>query len=390
MLNRKFINLQKNLLAIKIAFLTVIVFTPLILAAQTPAPKPCFDFTGTGRTSFATITGRTTVSPNLTWRILSNGGDGSSQTFPYGFGRTVEVNDQITPGYYDGDNRADVVVWRTSPIGQNEPGTYYIRPSTLTAGNPNAFYGVQWGLSGDFAGREADYDGDGRDDLTVVRLEPIPAQGDPYRAAMVWFVLRSGTNTFSAIRFGEYPIGFMPSSPADIPVVGADYNGDGRAEITVIRDYLYNEGNNTYFAGDSTTGALVLAQNWGGGGPLGGGGNGDVYVIGDYIGDRRADFAVMRLFGSGVTAPNATWFIKENGGSGQIVIRQFGYGDIAPYNTADAPVCGDYNGDGKQDIAVYRPSNSTFYWLNSPGFNTFSGQQWGQPGDEPIAARRSY
>jgi len=28
---------------------------------------------------------------------------------------------------------------------------------------------------------------------------------------------------------------------------------------------------------------------------------------------------------------------------------------------ADRPICGDYNGDGKQDIAIYRSSNSSLF-----------------------------
>lgn len=194
----------------------------------------------------------------------------------------------------------------------------------------------------------------------------------------MWFILRSNTNTFSAVRFG--------SAESDLPVTGADYNGDGRAEITVIRRYfdLQTERSNTYFAGDSNTGALVLAQDWG----LGG--NQDVYVIGDYLGDRRADFAVMRQSDSSGTALNGIWYILENGGSGQIVVRQFGYGYAGPQN--DLPICGDYNGDGKQDIAVYRRANRTFYWLNSPDFNNFSFQQWGAAsgGNLPVGVLHTF
>jgi hypothetical protein len=180
----------------------------------------------------------------------------------------------------------------------------------------------------------------------------------------VWFILHSSTNTFSAVRFGL---------PEDKPTTGADYNGDGRAEITVIRTYdsQLPARSNTYYAGDSITGALVVAQDWGGAG------NQDVYVIGDYLGDRRADFAVMRRSNSGVDATNATWYILENGGSRQIVVRQFGYGSAGA--ATDSAICGDYNGDGKQDIAVYRNAERNFYWLNSPDFNSFSSQQWGQP-----------
>lgn len=367
MLNQQFANLQRKLLTLKIACLAAIVLMPLTLLAQAPAPKPCFDFTGTGRTSFATTTGNGIANANIVWNILSNGGDGSTQTISFGLGGE-EVRDGLAAGYYDSDNRADIaVVRRSNPRGVDGTNTFYIRPSTLTAANPNVFYGVQWGLQSDIAaGYEADYDGDGRDDLTVFRR-------DSSTNNLVWLILRSNTNTFSAVRFGL---------TSDLPVKGADYNGDGRAEITVIRNRNTSTAS-TYFAGDSSTGALVLAQDWGGGD-----GNRDVYVIGDYLGDRRADFAVVRRSNSGVSALNATWYILENGGSNQFVARQFGYGNAGP--DTDLAVCGDYNGDGKQDIAVYRQGESTFYWLNSPGFTSFSTQQLGQLGGLPIGISHTF
>ncbi len=115
----------------------------------------------------------------------------------------------------------------------------------------------------------------------------------------------------------------------------------------------------------------------------------DFYVVGDYLGDRRADFAVYRAIGT-ISGDNGTWFIQENGGSGR-VIRPFGLTSVGNITT-DRPICGDYNGDGKQDIAIYRSSNSTFYWLNSPGFNFNSSStiQFGQPGDIPVAGLRAF
>lgn len=363
MLKQKFSHLKKQILIVSILGLAAFVFAPSTSLAQ-PPPKPCFDFTGTGRTSFVTTTGNF-QGPDINWHILSNGGNGSIQHIAFGRGNIeLAFNDNPAPGYFDNDNIADIAVTRYQNAGIG-PYNFLIRHST----NPGSIQ-FQWGTFPDMA-LLGDYDGDGRDDLTIARSNS---------GSLVWYILRSGTGTLGVVTFG---------SSSDFAVSGADYNGDGRDEVTVIRKYPpQQQRSSTYFAGDSVTGAVVVAQDWGDGGNTT-----DSYVFGDYIGDRRADFAIMRISNSGAPAFNATWYILENGGSGQIVVRQFGYGRGGP-GGEDSAICGDYNGDGKQDIAVFRQSQMGFYWLNSPDFNTPSGQVWGDPtaggGNFPIARTRTF
>jgi hypothetical protein len=52
----------------------------------------------------------------------------------------------------------------------------------------------------------------------------------------------------------------------------------------------------------------------------------------------------------------------------------------SPYN--DIPVPGDYDGDGKTDIAIWRPVEANWYMINSRT-NTVRVQQWGAAGDTP-------
>jgi spore coat protein A len=60
---------------------------------------------------------------------------------------------------------------------------------------------------------------------------------------------------------------------------------------------------------------------------------------GDYDGDGKTDVALYR---------DGTWYISRSSANGQ--------GQVVTWGglTQDIPVPGDYDGDGKTDIAVYR------------------------------------
>lgn len=313
--------------------------------APPPAAKPYLDFFGSGRTSFATA--RASSDGGIVWDLRNNGGGQEQEIINFG----LAASDSLVAGYFDADNKADVSVWR--PGANNSQAVYYIRPSTA----PTTFYGADWGLGSDRPGNEGDYDGDGKDDLTVIRN---------VNGNFVWYYLRSSNFTFSGLQFG--------SASSDIPLPGADYTGDGRHDLAIAR--IDAGGQITYIAGDSVTAALVQTQQWGNY-------NTDDIIVGDYIGDSRADFAVWRGFGS---TANGGWYIKENGGSGSLNTV---FGTPGAAAARDLAICGDYNGDGKNDIAVYRRSNNTFYWLNSPGATVSASQQSGLAGDIPIAAFRT-
>lgn len=52
----------------------------------------------------------------------------------------------------------------------------------------------------------------------------------------------------------------------------------------------------------------------------------------------------------------------------------------------DLPVPGDYDGDGKTDLAIFRPSTGQWFVLTSQSnFTTFAVLTWGMAGDVPVA-----
>lgn len=87
----------------------------------------------------------------------------------------------------------------------------------------------------------------------------------------------------------------------------------------------------------------------------------------DFDGDGRTDIAVFR-------PSDGFWFILQSSDHTQRP-QQWGI-------STDKLVPGDYDGDGRTDIAVFRPSNGVWYILQST--SGFMSQQFAAPGDVPV------
>jgi len=214
----------------------------------------------------------------------------------------------------------------------------------------------------------------GVDAMRFVRVaDPVADFNDDGRSDIT--VFRPGTGVWwihgvTQVRWGQR---------GDVPVPG-DFNGDGRADLAVWRPstgewWLHGIGKFQWgqagdvplvgdFNGDGRSDAAIWRPSTGewylrGIGKFQWGQRGDIPVVGDFDGDGRSDVAVFR-------PSNGTWYIR---GIARIQWGQRG----------DIPVVGDFNGDGVSDLTVFRPSTGT-WWIRG-----ITRVQWGQRGDIPIS-----
>ncbi len=263
------------------------------------------------------------------WYIFKSGGGFTFQQFG------TPNDDTPTPGDYDGDGKGDISVFRDSN------GVWY----RLNSSN-GTFTAVQFGTTNDEPVAR-DYDGDGKTDLAVARRTG---------GAIVWYVLGSTRGLFSA-QFGN----------ASDNVAPGDYDGDGKFDFAVQRGGTSATAQATFFILKSSNGALQVTP-WG----L----TNDLVVPGDYDGDGKTDVAVVRE--GATSSDNLVWYILKSSDNG-LQAESFGL------TVSDLTVQNDYDGDGKTDIAVWRDTNGTFYYIRSSN-RSLGVVQWGSPNDAPIAA----
>lgn len=92
------------------------------------------------------------------------------------------------------------------------------------------------------------------------------------------------------------------------------------------------------------------------------------YHPSDFDGDGTTDLSVFR-------PSNGTWFVLNSGNS-SFSFTPFG-------QNGDIPVEGDFDGDARSDIAVFRPTVGTWFILRSSD-GQFASTQFGQNGDRPV------
>lgn len=221
-------------------------------------------------------------------------------------------------------------------------GTFDSSTSEFTFGSKT----VQFGLNTDIP-VIGDWDKDGKDEIGVFR--PIDDDGKSrfYLVTRDWKDLPYKVgDADNRIDFGSYPI--------DIPIAG-DWDGDGDDDIGG-----FNPENNVFYLYELNL-ERSSAESFK---DVPFGVTGDIPFIGDWNGDGKDELGVFRSPCPGNLHTNAFYFDLElTGGQHDLGVtgadgklQPYEYGDIGDY-----PVIGDWDGNGDDDIGVFRPSDQEFY-----------------------------
>ena len=128
---------------------------------------------------------------------------------------------------------------------------------------------------------------------------------------------------------------------------------------------------------DPSTGRWFLRDEWGVIDSFYYGNPGDLPFMGDWNGDGIDPPGVYRQSDGYV-------YLRTTNTQGNADIRFF-FG-----NPGDSPLAGDFDGDGFDTVSIYRPSNQTFYIINELGDNDGGlgvaeySFMFGNPGDQPV------
>jgi uncharacterized delta-60 repeat protein len=165
-----------------------------------------------------------------------------------------------------------------------------------------------------------------------------------------WYIFRSSNSTVYERFFGNTNDVLSP----------ADYDGDGKTDLGIFRPV--GSGASWWYL-STVTGQETVGAIWGS--------TGDVPRPSDFDGDGKADYILTRILGDSLQ-----WY--RRGSTGALSIQTFGY-------STDKPVIGDFDGDGKSDLAIYRPSTGDWWWQSSID-NIQRATRWGISTDVPAPA----
>jgi len=220
---------------------------------------------------------------------------------------------------------------------------------TFTAGNSYSVGYAHYSSSAVPYGIVAgDFNGDGKLDLAVANYDQTLDTGT------IQILLGIGNGTFTAGQ--TYTSSNIPNiSP--ISIAEGDFNGDGKLDLAVAN---YNNGTVTVLTGNGN-GTFPSYASYGSGGN-----NPRALAVADFNGDGKLDLAVANYEKNGAVGTVGILLNKGNG-TFPATATTYSTGGSNPRSIA----AGDFNGDGKPDLAVANYTSGTVGILLNKGNGTF-------------------
>ena len=319
---------------------SIVLSTPLDFGAGSgPGAVVTGDFNGDGNLDLVVSN-----SDDGSFSVLLGNGDGTFKgAASYGAGSSPF---SFAVGDFNGDGKLDLAVANY--------GTNY---ATVLLGNGDGtFKGAVSYSAGSYPVSVAvgDFNGDGKLDLVVANQD----SGD------VSVLLGNGDGTFqAAVNYS------VAGSVLDSVVVG-DFNGDGKLDLAVA-NYGSNDVSVLLGNGDGT---FRAPMNYSAGlGP-------DSVAVGDVNGDGKPDLIVANNCVSSNCANGSVSVLLGNGDGTFRTAVNYGVG-TSPGSMA----VGDFNGDGKLDLAVGNYGSSNVSVLLGNGGGTFQAALNFDAGFEPFS-----
>lgn len=181
-----------------------------------------------------------------------------------------------------------------------------------------------------------DFDGDGKSDFGIIRRPGVIG-------AWTWWISFSGSDKTATFNFGE--------SPRDITQPG-DFDGDGKDDIAMWRNTPQTGQLSAYYIIQSATNTIRII-------PFGQ--TGDTPTVEDYDGDGKDDLSVWRANSAAAGPGQATWFYlgSLNNPNNNITYIPFGMRYGTQSDQVDEPYPGDFDGDGRADFRIQRRADLT-------------------------------
>jgi hypothetical protein len=274
-----------------------------------------------------------------TWYLDESATGGFSRwtTFRgYGVG-----TDEAAAGDFDGDGKDDLAVrvknysgLATVLINYASDG-FGVYATFNGTGQVNATYPGYGGNNDQMV--IADFNGDSRTDISI------------RTASGGWYI------DYSNNGLGSYDVSYSSYGGASDQPIAADFDGDGKADLS-IRTVSSGSLSNWYIDysanGFGSYDAVFYSY----------GGANDQPVATDFDGDGKADLSI-RTIGSGFS----NWYIDYSAnGFGSWDAVHAGYG-----GASDTAAAGDYDADGKSDLAVLTSNGEWFVDFKANGFGSW-------------------